>query len=942
MTFLESRSIKGTAIILIIAMMAVSLLPVSSMFAAGANGNPTLVLPEGLSSEDAVTGQYIVKWREGTEVPSEFLSKVEIIQRNDDVRTMLVQWKSDSESITSHVEVETQLKFWSEQSWVEYIQPNYRYKIKAKPNDLQYSKQTYLKQIGAEGAWEKITDVNNLVVAIVDTGVDFDHPDLKESLLPGKNIINPDIAPIDDNGHGTNVAGILGALGNNKKGISGLLWTSKILPIKALNKEGIGTDYQVGEGIRYAVDEGAKVIVLSLGLPYYGPHMEDLVRYAEKQGVVVVAATGNEGERISYPAAYPSVIAVGAVDNNNDYLHYSNYGSEIDVVAPGKGVYTTFLGGKYDYNSGTSMAAPQVGALAAMILSLNPDYKPSQVRNIIRYTAKDIGEPGWDIHTGYGVIQLGKALVTNPINDLYEPNGTIENAKEIQLNSGIDAELTESDDVDLFYIDSPYAGSITVNFQAERSLNNGMDIILTPPKSSNNIRHLVNQGKEVKWNVSKGRTYLQIKRNAKEQDLDPNKYSLTTEFAIYPDAFENNDERFKAYVLATRNQSITGTFHKDKDADWFLMNIPQDGKLKLTLKVDSNRMDPILWIQKIGDSEPLVIDEKGQGAEESITLNILPGKYYFRISDYNEYVVIGEYTFDVRYETEFQDKNEPNNTSKQAAALSPSKEVWGTFDKGDVDFYKFQVKSDSLITVRVGDIPKNVWVSGLLINSSQKVLGTFTSNSNGSINYEKRLGRDTYYIKLASSQPFNQQRYYAKYKEEELVAGFRDITDHWAKNEIVKMTSKGYVEGYKDYTFRPYQPITRAELAALLVRVVGIDGEETHPFKDVSSNHWANSFISKAYSAGWIQGYEDGTFRPDLLVTRAEMAVMVSKAYKLKKKWFGNVEFRDVPDDHWAQPEIRKLSARDWILGYGDGTFRPEVSATRASVVALLYRAESK
>jgi subtilisin family serine protease len=944
MIFLKHRFIKGIAWVLIIGLM-VSLWPMSSsVLQVDASENQTWVLPQGLTSDDAVSGQFIVKWKEGADAPTEFLDQVEVIHRNEDARTMLVQWTAGSVEIagsaTPNELMEAELKYWSEQPWVKYIQPNYRYKIKSKPDDPHYAKQTYLKQIDAEGAWETITEANDIIVAVVDTGIDFNHPDLKDNLLPGKNILNPDKAPIDDNGHGTNVAGILGAVGNNTKGITGLLWSSKIMPVKALDKEGIGTDYEVGEGIRYAVDNGAKVIVLSLGLPYYGPHMEELVRYAEKKGVVVVAATGNEGERINYPAAYPSVIAVGAVDKNNEYLFYSNHGPEIDVVAPGEGIYTTFLDGKYDYNSGTSMAAPQIAALATMILTLNPDYKPSQVRNLIRYSAKNIGKPGWDTQTGYGVIQLGKTLTTDPINDLYEPNDIIQNAKGIPLNSGIDAELNESDDIDMFYIDAPYAGTVNANFQAERSLGSGIDITVTPPNSSKPITHIIKDEKKLKWNVSKGRSYIRIKRNTAEQDLAPIKYVFMSGFIIYPDVFEDNDERHRAYVLAARNQTLTGTFHKDKDVDWYMLNIPQEGKLKLTVKVDSNRMDPVLWVQKVGDRQPLVIDEKGQGKEESISLTVLPGKYNFRISDFNEYAVIGEYSFSIRYETEFRDNNEPNNKSKEAAELSPSKEKWGTFDKEDVDYYKFQVKSDSLITVRIGEVPKNVWVTGLLINSKQKVLGSFTTNSKGTISYEKRLGKGTYYVKLASSQPFNKQRYYIKVQEELLVAGFRDIANHWAQNEIIEMTSNGHVKGYSDYTFRPYKPITRAEIAALLVRVVGPTEGQSQPFNDVSSKHWAHSFISKAYQAGWITGYEDGSFRPDEPVTRAEMAVLVSRAYKLKKKFFGSVRFSDVPDDHWAFADIKKLSARNWVRGYGDDTFRPHVDAARAEFVKLLYQAQ--
>jgi subtilisin family serine protease len=978
--------VQPVLVIAIIVSLISSIWPINSLIEANtgevksASAQTSLVIPEGITAEEVVAGQFIVKWKVGTNIPAEFLDQVDILRKIDELHTMLVQWKSKpdrdpkdtsasnsnpneiggsglnattepkavdetgatgSQATNSNLiltaNMQERLKYWSEQPWVEYIQPNYRYKIQAKPNDTHYSKQTYLKQIEAEAAWDVVKDAGNVIVAVIDTGVDLEHPDLKANLLPGKNIINPRERPMDDNGHGTNVAGIIGAVGNNKRGVAGLFWSSKILPIKVLDKSGEGDDFDLVEGIIYAVDQGARVIVQSLGVNFYGPHMEEAVRYAERNGVVVIAATGNDGDRIKYPAAYPSVIAVGAVNKNNEYTFYSNFGPEIDVVAPGDGIFTTFLGGEYDYNSGTSMAAPQVAALAAMILSLHPEYRPSDVRNIIRYTSKDIDKPGWDVQTGYGVIQLNKALLTKPVVDIYEPNDTLPNAKETQINSGVDAELTEPNDVDMFYVDAPYDGTITLDFSSDRALPNGVEVTISP--SSKNITHLIKQKKTIKWDVTKGRSYIRIQRSPQEQEVSPLRYSFSTDFTIYQDAFEDNDERFKAYVLATRNQSITGTFHKHKDVDWFMIHIPQEGTLKLTVSVDSQRLDPLLWIQRPGETQPLVIDAKGPGREEYAALPVFPGKYYFRLSDYNEFPVAGEYTLNVQYETQYKDSNEPNNIQGQSVLLSPSKEKWGTFENADVDYYKWKVENDSLITVKVGDIPRNVRVSGVLMGENQRVMSHHASNANGELRLQTRLGKGTYYLKLTSSHPFNKQRYYIMYSTESLIAGYRDISKHWAKKEITKLTKEGMIQGYKDYTFRPNQSITRAEVAALLVRKLDLTKNASQlPFNDLTSDHWANSSISKAYQAGWIAGYEDGTFRPEAPITRAEMAVIVARAYKLQSRVSENSSFRDVPKDHWALPSIKALSGRKWIQGYGNYTFRPQSKATRADFVMLLSR----
>nr|WP_313784723.1 S8 family serine peptidase [Paenibacillus larvae] len=153
---------------------------------------------------------------------------------------------------------------------------------------------------------------------------------------------------------------------NNDIGIAGIAPNAKIMPIKAMEADGTGSEAKLGEGIRYAVDHGAKIVVLSLGLNKYSEYMKDTVKYAEDHDVLLVAATGNEAGSVKYPAAYPSVLSVGGVDANKQKSPLSNFGPELDIVAPFD-VYTTWMGGVYDYNRGTSMAAPQVAGVAALV-----------------------------------------------------------------------------------------------------------------------------------------------------------------------------------------------------------------------------------------------------------------------------------------------------------------------------------------------------------------------------------------------------------------------------------------------------------------------------------------------------------------------------------------------------------------------------------------------
>ena len=282
------------------------------------------------------------------------------------------------------------------------------------PNDTLYSKyQWNLPQIATERGWNLSKGSQDVIVAVVDTGVELDHPDLKGRLVEGFNVVDPSSPPNDDVGHGTHVAGIIAAQVNNQEGVAGMTWYTRIMPIKALDSTGAGSAYAVAEGVIWAADHGAQVINLSLGNYAQAQFLHDAIRYAVDKGVVVVAASGNDNtDRPGYPAAYPEVIAVAATDPGGGKAAYSNYGDYIDVSAPGTSIASTYPGSKYAALSGTSMACPHVAALAALIKAADPNLTPEQVAGIIRSTASDLGDPGKDPYFGHGEINVQKALET--------------------------------------------------------------------------------------------------------------------------------------------------------------------------------------------------------------------------------------------------------------------------------------------------------------------------------------------------------------------------------------------------------------------------------------------------------------------------------------------------------------------------------------------------
>jgi thermitase len=280
------------------------------------------------------------------------------------------------------------------------------------PNDHLFARyQWNLPITDTTQGWQVNRGDKSVTVAVVDTGVDMNHTDLQGNLASGYNVVKPGNAPMDDVGHGTHVAGIISALVNNGLGVAGMTWYNPVMPVKALDASGSGSTYAVAQGVIWATDHGAKVINMSLGNYADAQFLHDAVRYAFDHDVVIVAASGNDNtDRPGFPAAYPEVFGVAATDARNNKASFSNYGDYIDVAAPGVSIASTYPHNQYAALSGTSMACPHVTALAALIRSANPLLKNTEVMDIMRKSAKDIGPAGKDPYFGYGLIDVVKAV----------------------------------------------------------------------------------------------------------------------------------------------------------------------------------------------------------------------------------------------------------------------------------------------------------------------------------------------------------------------------------------------------------------------------------------------------------------------------------------------------------------------------------------------------
>ena len=340
-------------------------------------------------------------------------------------------------------ELPTVLATLKEQPGILSAEPNYLVSTAGTPSDPEFSRQPNLAAIQVPQAWDAITDNQEVLVAVVDTGVDTAHPDLSGRLWqnPGEvgldaggndmrsngvdddangyvddwqgwNVVAGNNNPSDDQGHGTHLAGIIGAGVDNATGIAGIAPNARILPVKVLDAQGQGTHAQVAEGIIYATDMGARIINLGLAGAGSSETLQSAVNYALAHGVLVVAAAGNTGSAITnYPAGYAGVMAVSAVDNNGNWSAFSSQGSYISIAAPGQDIYSTIPGGSYQTASGTSMATAHVSGVAALLAGQTKFADLTYLRSALLNSALDLGIPGQDPNYGYGILQAYQTLI---------------------------------------------------------------------------------------------------------------------------------------------------------------------------------------------------------------------------------------------------------------------------------------------------------------------------------------------------------------------------------------------------------------------------------------------------------------------------------------------------------------------------------------------------
>lgn len=352
---------------------------------------------------------------------------------------------------------------------IEFVEENFIAQGAAVPNDPGYASQWHHPRIAAPQGWDLATGSSNVVIAILDSGIDPAHPDLAGKLLPGYNFVSGNTDTHDVRGHGTAVAGSAAAIGNNARGVTGVAWSNPLMPLLVLDASNYATYSNIAAAIVYAADHGAKVLNISIAGSSSSSTLQNAVNYAWNKGAVVIAAAANYSTSTPYyPAACSNVVAVGATTSSDSLASFSNYGAWVDVTAPGVSIYTTNNGGGYGAWSGTSFSSPITAGLAGLVWAANPALTNAELVDILTQSADDLGTAGFDTTFGHGRINVNQALTLArsniPVIDAAPPTVAITApAAGATVTGQVNVNISASDDVKVtrveLFIDGVPAGS---------------------------------------------------------------------------------------------------------------------------------------------------------------------------------------------------------------------------------------------------------------------------------------------------------------------------------------------------------------------------------------------------------------------------------------------------------------------------------------------------
>ncbi|AYO31419.1 hypothetical protein D2962_13155 [Biomaibacter acetigenes] len=875
---------------------------------------------------------------------------------------------------------------------IEYVEPVYIYKIadtyrsddkygikdyktQNAVNDAEFNNQWWILATEMEKAWEKVSEDRrkDVTVAVLDTGIDSDHPDLAGSIVPGYDFVNGDSVPEDDNGHGTHVAGIIGAIANNTIGIAGAASGVKIMPVKVLDANGEGDSGKIIEGIKWAVNHGADIINMSLERSRYivdesGKTVDafsqieyEAIQYALEKGVIMVAAVGNESNHwttdepgdldivqndkkydspVGYPAAYSGVLGVGAVDwySNTGFIiaDFSNTGDEVDVAAPGVGIISTYLNSNYEYESGTSQAAPIVSGLAALLKAGDESLSNEDIEKTIMESAIDLGEPGVDTEFGFGLVNGYRAfnlprLEIVPDTPYPDTKGRI--TGEIMAkayNNTVSQEVYGAVQVfvDRYDFDNNRWLLVTDidNTVVDMVYGSGnLDIVLPDAGYFSLYADEYVYGSQNTEFISSRPIYMTFKPQKPVASLAPGTYNSSQTVALTCGTRDakiyytlNGEEPTTSSLLyqtpITISSSVTikaisfkNGVTSDVGVYSYTINRTDDGGLTsggsggsggagstaepkqneiIKTKDDSGRIKMLVKISpdlvekelKSLDKSDVTLDVTTQDAVDSVEVE-MDAKTLDKVLSAHRGIVIKSNNVEFKMDADFLASGggvEKDGGLRLTVNESDfeAKDIEATSGAAPVSkIFEFEIYSGHK---KIGQFAKPVTVT--MKYDAKKVLDI---NKVGVYWLNEATHRWDYVGGKAVDKGITfETEHFSKYAVMEYNKTFKDITSHWAKYDIELMAAKHIIKGVSQNEFAPERSITRAEFTALIARALNIkeQGAQSN-FIDVSDEAWYKDAVMGAARAGIISGVDASHFAPEKKITRQEMAVIIVKAY---------------------------------------------------------------
>ena len=502
------------------------------------------------------------------------------------------------------VTLEKAVSYYAKQKGVKSVSPSYVYHSFNTNVDPKKEEMYHLNLLQIDKALE-LAGNHEVKVAVIDNGIDYKHPDLKSQVLPSYNAAAPaNSTSLGD--HGTHVAGIIGATKDNAIGGHGINPNAKLLPIDVFNGKSGALDFVIAQGILYAIEQDVDVINMSLGGYGESPLMQDAVKKAIDHGITIVAAAGNEStDEYSFPASFEGVISVGSTNEKNKLSSYSNYGPSVDVVAPGEDVYSTVYdaqkGTTFVKASGTSMASPVVAGIASLLKSKYPNLKPYEIEAILEMTSKDLGERGYDLTYGHGLVDPVKALQfdLNNLPKQYSETKAdrMKNAKVLEkdiLNTE-KGEFKQPDEKKWYKVELKPNEYAQLSLKGADNYDYALDLYFYPDKNTDEVEPInvndVRAGKEEGYLYKadqKGTLLIGVKDHNGSYNLNgKSNYTFTaqTSLELPIDSLDkDNLENIQQFPFSTAEKNYT-LLSKDQqsDQDYFTFSVKEPTTLKFDL-----------------------------------------------------------------------------------------------------------------------------------------------------------------------------------------------------------------------------------------------------------------------------------------------------------------------------------------------------------------------